>query len=115
MNASPDPVEARLDALVAALPLDRKIRLLSGATAWTTPAERAIGLRPLVMSEGPVGVRGLTWDERDVSHTVPSPTAMAASWDPELAGRLARLLAGECRRKGVDILLAPTINLHRTP
>ncbi|MCW2919439.1 MAG: beta-glucosidase [Actinomycetia bacterium] len=115
MSPSTDPVEARIDALVEALPLDRKTRLLSGATAWTTHAEPAIGLRPLVMSDGPVGVRGLTWDERDTAHTIPSPTAMAASWDTGLIERLARLLAGECRRKGVDILLAPTINLHRTP
>jgi beta-glucosidase len=115
MSPSPEPIEARIDALVAELPLDRKIRLLSGATAWTTHGEPAIGLRPLVMSDGPVGVRGLTWDERDTSHTLPSPTAMAASWDTDLVERLARLLAGECRRKGVDILLAPTINLHRTP
>ena len=115
MSDSTGPAETRIDALVSALPLDRKIRLLSGATSWTTHPEPAIGLRALVMSDGPVGVRGLSWDERDVSHNVPSPTAMAASWDTGLVGRVARLLASECRRKGVDILLAPTINLHRTP
>jgi beta-glucosidase len=107
--------DARVGALVSALPLDRKIRLLSGATAWTTHEEPAIGLRALVMSDGPVGVRGLTWDERDTAHNVPSPTALAASWDTGLVRRVGRLLAGECRRKGVDILLAPTVNLHRTP
>ncbi len=110
-----EPDEARIDALVAALPLERKVRLLSGATTWTTYAESSIGLRPIVMSDGPVGVRGLTWDERDTAHTVPSPTAMAATWDTGLVRRLARLLAGEARRKGVDVLLAPTVNLHRTP
>jgi beta-glucosidase len=115
MSDATGPAETRIDALVSALTLDRKIRLLSGATSWTTHAEPVIGLRALVMSDGPVGVRGLTWDERDFSHNVPSPTAMAASWDTDLIGRLARLLASECRRKGVDILLAPTINLHRTP
>ncbi len=108
-------MNADIDRLIARLPLDRKIRLLSGETNWTTYAEPAIGLRSIVMSDGPVGVRGLTWDERDVSHNIPSPTAMAASWDPGLVRRLARLLAGESRRKGVDVLLAPTINLHRTP
>jgi len=91
------------------------VRLLSGETSWTTYGEPAIGLRPMVMSDGPVGVRGLTWDERDWSACTPSATAMAASWDPELVDDLAGLLASEARRKGVDILLAPTINLHRTP
>ena len=46
---------------------------------------------------------------------MPSPTALAASWDVARVERVARLLAFECRRKGVDVLLAPTVNLHRTP
>jgi beta-glucosidase len=46
---------------------------------------------------------------------VPSPTALAATWDEERIERLGRLLAAECRRKGVDVLLAPTVNLHRSP
>jgi beta-glucosidase len=85
MSLASEALETRIDALIASLPLERKVRLLSGETSWTTYAETAIGLRPLVMSDGPVGVRGLTWDERDWSATTPSATAMAASWDPELA------------------------------
>jgi beta-glucosidase len=46
---------------------------------------------------------------------VPSPTALAATWDEALIERLGQLLAAECRRKGVDVLLAPTVNLHRSP
>ncbi|GAA3440398.1 glycoside hydrolase family 3 protein [Kutzneria kofuensis] len=46
---------------------------------------------------------------------LPSPTALAACWDPELARSVGRLLAQEARRKGVHVLLAPTVNLHRTP
>ena len=74
-----------------------------------------IGLRRLVTSDGPAGVRGETWDERNPSANVPSPTALAASWDPVRVERIGRLLASEARRKGVDVLLAPTVNLHRTP
>jgi beta-glucosidase len=115
MSGASEPLETRIDALIASLPLERKVRLLSGETSWTTYGEPAIGLRPMVMSDGPVGVRGLTWDERDWSACTPSATAMAASWDPKLVDDLAGLLAAEARRKGVDILLAPTINMHRTP
>jgi beta-glucosidase len=115
MSSASESLETRIDALIASLPLERKVRLLSGETSWTTYGEPAIGLRPMVMSDGPVGVRGLTWDERDWSACTPSATAMAASWDPKLVDELAGLLAAEARRKGVDILLAPTINMHRTP
>ena len=69
----------------------------------------------MVLSDGPAGVRGETWDERDTSANVPSPTALAATWDCERVEAIGRLLAHEARRKGVDVLLAPTVNLHRTP
>jgi beta-glucosidase len=97
------------------LGLEQKVRLLTGADFWSLHPEPAVGLRRLVVSDGPAGVRGETWDERDTSANVPSPTALAATWDEARIERLGRLLAAECRRKGVDVLLAPTVNLHRTP
>jgi beta-glucosidase len=99
----------------AVLTLEQKVRLLTGADFWSLYPEPAVGLRRLVVSDGPAGVRGETWDERDTSANVPSPTALAATWDEALVQRLGGLLAAECRRKGVDVLLAPTVNLHRTP
>jgi beta-glucosidase len=100
---------------LAALSLEQKVRLLTGADFWSLYAEPAAGLRALVTSDGPAGVRGVRWDEREPSANVPSPTALAATWDEARIERLGRLLAAECRRKGVDVLLAPTVNLHRTP
>ncbi|WP_371790002.1 glycoside hydrolase family 3 C-terminal domain-containing protein [Streptomyces sp. NBC_01471] len=107
--------DEELDALVAAMGQAAKVRLLTGASGWRTHAEPAAGLRALVTSDGPVGVRGESWDERETSLVLPSPTALAAAWDEELAAELGGLLAAEARHKGVDVLLAPTLNLHRTP
>src|SRR5215203_7523178 len=106
-----DELQARVDVLS----LQQKARLLTGADFWSLHPEPAAGLRRLVVSDGPAGVRGERWDERDTSANVPSPTALAASWDEALVEDLGRLLAFESRRKGVDVLLAPTVNLHRTP
>ena len=69
----------------------------------------------MVLSDGPAGVRGESWDERRTSANLPSPTALAASWDEALVERLGALLAAEARRKDVDVLLAPGVNLHRSP
>ena len=91
------------------------MRLLTGESFWSLNAEPAAGLRRLVVSDGPAGVRGEQWDERSTSANVPSPTSLAATWDEALVEELGRLLAFESRRKGVDVLLAPTVNLHRTP
>lgn len=101
--------------LLEKLDLGQKVRLLTGATTWRTHPEPAVGLRPLTLSDGPAGVRGESWDERESSLVLPSPTALAATWDEELITELGALLAAEARRKGVDVLLAPTLNLHRSP
>ena len=101
--------------VLAELTLEEKIHLLSGVDFWSLPGIERIGLGPLVMSDGPVGVRGTGWSPGDPSIALPSPTALAATWDPALAERAGRLLGSEARRKGVHMLLAPTVNLHRTP
>ena len=110
-----DHDEADLRGRVARLSTEQKIRLLTGADFWALYPEPDAGLRRVVLSDGPAGVRGETWDERDTSANVPSPTALAATWDCDRVGAIGRLLAAEARRKGVDVLLAPTVNLHRTP
>ncbi|MER7763574.1 glycoside hydrolase family 3 C-terminal domain-containing protein [Streptomyces sp. NPDC097619] len=117
-NRTTEEDRARTGAVEAALDkldLDTKARLLAGQDMWSLPALPEIGLGSLVFSDGPVGVRGVRWTADDPSVALPSPTALAAAWDPELARRAGRLLAQEARRKGVHVLLAPTVNLHRTP
>ncbi|MFD9003429.1 glycoside hydrolase family 3 C-terminal domain-containing protein [Streptomyces sp. NPDC059582] len=115
----PTPADAAREAVVEAalgkLGLDAKARLLAGQDMWSLPALPEIGLKSLVMSDGPIGVRGVRWTADDPSVALPSPTALAATWDPALARRAGVLLAQEARRKGVHVLLAPTVNLHRSP
>jgi beta-glucosidase len=101
--------------LLAALDLEDKVRLLTGADNWSTCPLPAIGLRPMVMSDGPAGVRGQTMDERNPSASLPCPSALGATWDPGLVREVAFALGTEARSKGVDVLLAPTINVMRTP
>ncbi|WP_328365288.1 glycoside hydrolase family 3 C-terminal domain-containing protein [Streptomyces sp. NBC_00445] len=110
-----DAREEVVEAALGRLGLDAKARLLAGQDMWTLPGLPEIGLKSLVMSDGPIGVRGVRWTADDPSVALPSPTALAATWDPELARRAGVLLAQESRRKGVHVLLAPTVNLHRSP
>ncbi|WP_370616651.1 beta-glucosidase family protein [Mumia sp. Pv 4-285] len=111
----PDSTDPSFDDLVARLSLEQKVRLLTGADFWALYDEPAVGLRRMVTSDGPAGVRGELWDERDTSANLPSPTALAATWDDALMTEVGHLLAAEARRKGVDVVLAPTVNLHRSP
>jgi beta-glucosidase len=104
-----------IEPVLGKLDLEEKVSLLAGQDFWSLPAIPRVGLRSLVMSDGPIGVRGTGWAPEDPSVALPSPTALAAAWDPALAVRAGRLLGQEARRKGVHVLLGPTVNLQRTP
>ncbi|WP_052848219.1 beta-glucosidase family protein [Streptomyces avicenniae] len=107
--------DAELARRVSALDLESKVRLLTGETLWTLPAEPRLGLLPVRMSDGPQGVRGTGDDPGATGLLAPAPSAVGASWDPELAQRLGALFGAEAIRKRTDIVLAPGINLQRTP
>ena len=114
-RASSSSDHARIAGLVERLDLAEKAQMLTGRDFWTTWPVEKIGLRRMLMSDGPSGVRGEVWDERDPSLNLPSGTALAASWDPAIARRYGAVAAVEARRKGVDMVLGPTVNLHRSP
>ncbi|MFJ4172237.1 glycoside hydrolase family 3 protein [Paenarthrobacter sp. NPDC089714] len=107
--------DQRLLGLLDKLTLEEKVHLLTGRDVWTTWPMEKIGLRRILVSDGPTGVRGEVWDERQPSMSFPSATAISSSWDPGIADRLGAASAVEARRKGVDVVLGPTINLHRSP
>lgn len=104
-----------LIALVAKLSTEEKVRLLTGEDAWSAYALPSIGLRKMVVSDGPTGVRGAEWDERDPSLSLPSATCLSSTWDRDALHTIGLLSAMEGRRKGIDVVLGPTINLHRSP
>ncbi len=104
-----------IDALVDSLTLDEQVSLLAGADFWhTVPIERA-GIPSMRVSDGPVGARGTRFGGGPPSIAVPCSTLLAATWDPELVRQVGQLLGREARAKGARVLLAPTVNLHRTP
>lgn len=94
--------------------LSQRVRLLTGANSWALHPLPSRDLRPIVLSDGPIGVRGVDEDD-SASAQLPSPSALAATWDRALLRTLGFLLATEARRKRVDVILAPVVNLQRTP
>jgi beta-glucosidase len=109
------PTDPRLLELLAKLTLEEKVLVLTGHDFWATWPLEKIGLRRILVSDGPSGVRGEVWDERSPSLNLPSATALGSSWDAAIARRYGNVAAVEARRKGVDVVLGPTINLHRSP
>ncbi|WP_153407532.1 beta-glucosidase family protein [Nocardia macrotermitis] len=106
---------ARIEELLAKLDTAAKVRLISGAGMFRMAGDAGIGLAEMPVSDGPSGVRGENWDEREPSVSLPSGTALAATWDRELLGEIGALIAAQARAKDVYAVLGPTVNLHRSP
>lgn len=103
-----------IDDLLALLTLEEKVSLLAGQDVWRLAGIERLGIPALVTSDGPAGVRGASFMSGR-SHSFPCETALAATWDPDLVHDIGVALGTEARQHGVDILLAPTVNLHRHP
>ena len=101
-------------ALVDELTLAEQVALLAGVDFWHTAGVERLGIPALRVSDGPVGARGTRFDG-PASLDVPCSTALAATWDPTLVERIGEVLGRETKAKGAGVLLAPTVNLHRTP
>jgi beta-glucosidase len=104
----------RVRDAIRQLPLADKVRLLTGSTPWALHSLPELALDSIVLSDGPIGVRGVD-EENTPSAQLPSPSAIAATWDLDLTSRLGTLVAREARRKHTDVVLAPVVNLQRTP
>jgi beta-glucosidase len=97
------------------LTLEEKAALAAGTDLWHTfPVER-LGIPVIKMTDGPVGARGAEYVGGPPSTCFPCGTALAASWDTDLVRRVGAALGDEAIAKGAHVLLAPTVNIHRTP
>ena len=100
--------------LLAELDLTTKVRLLTG-TSWFTFGDAAdVGVGEIRMSDGMTGVRGAKFHGGPLVTLFPGATSLSSSWDEDSAYQLGRLLADEARLRGVQLVLGPTANLHRS-
>ncbi|MBD8059199.1 glycoside hydrolase family 3 C-terminal domain-containing protein [Cellulomonas sp. JH27-2] len=97
------------------LTLEQALDLVTGADLSRT--REVEGVPSLTMSDGP---NGLAMNLPDFSGKVPatcfpSPGALAATWDIDLAEKVGSAIAAEARAAGADVLLAPSVNIRRSP
>lgn len=104
-----------IEQLISEMTTGEKIALLAGRDTWHTVAIPRLDIPAIKTSDGPNGVRGAWRDNTPPSITIPIGMALGATWNPALVEQATGLLAAEMKRKGAHILLAPTVNIHRTP
>lgn len=100
--------------LLKELTLDEKVTLLSGFDNWYTNKIERLNIPSIKMSDGPNGVRGDGTSGKS-SACFPCPILMGSTWNEDLFYEIGEALGEEANDKDVDVLLGPTINLHRHP
>ncbi|MDI9509253.1 MAG: glycosyl hydrolase [Clostridiales bacterium] len=115
--------EALIDDLLSQLTLEEKIGMIHGQGLFQTAGVPRLGIPPMKMSDGPMGVRNEfaldSWinvgTTDDYVSYLPSTSALASTWNRELAYRTGAVLGAEARGRGKDVILAPGINIKRSP
>ena len=107
--------QARIEALLDAMTVEEQIALLAGRDFWSTVPIERLGVPSIKVSDGPNGARGGGAFVGGVTAAAfPVGIALAASWDVDLIAAIGADLAREAKSKGARVLLAPTVNIHRS-
>jgi beta-glucosidase len=104
----------RIESLIGELTLEEKVSILSGSSAWHTTSVPRLNIPRVKMTDGPIGARGDSISGA-TSACFPSASCLSSSWDKENIENIARAIGIEAKSKDADVLLGPTINLHRHP
>ena len=105
----------RIETLVGAMTLEEKCFFVAGKNMWETLDIARLGIRSLKFTDGPAGVRGATWIDGTHTTYVPCGISLGATFDGALVERIGNILGAETHSKQSHVLLAPTMNISRSP
>jgi beta-glucosidase len=106
------PLRARAEDLLSRLTLEEKVGLMAGSAAFTLEGVERLGVPRIRVCDGPTGVRS---NEGEPATVFPVGVAMASTWNPDLVREASAAIAREALALDNRVVLAPTINIARTP
>src|SRR5512146_1619498 len=131
---SSESAEERTRQLLAAMTLDDELRLVFGyfstdapwkhyhrpvggveQSAGYVPGNRRLGIPALTETDAGLGVASQPGPHPNQATALPSGIATAATWDPKLAFIAGRMIGGEARQHGFNVMLAGGLDLVRDP
>jgi beta-glucosidase len=113
----------QIEKLISQLTLEEKVGMIHGNGFFTTKGVERLGIPPFKTSDGPRGVRkdfvNDEWKDIGLSYDyvtyLPCNSALASTWNRQLAYSTGKILGKEARGRGKDMILAPGVNIMRTP
>ena len=114
--------DREIDAIIAQMSLEEKVMMLHSKTIMSSEGVPRLGIQDIKYADGPFGVREelgdgfrpLGW-QLDSATYFPTGSALAATWDPDLAYDYGHGIGVEARLRGKDMMLGPAINIQRLP
>ena len=116
-------VEARIDDAMSRMTLDEKIAIIHAQSKFSSAGVPRLGIPELWTTDGPHGIRPeVLWDEwvqagwtNDKCVAFPALTALAATWNTDMAALYGKSIGEEARYREKDVLLGPGVNIYRSP
>jgi len=103
-----------MEETIKQLTLEEKVAMCAGAGMWYGTAVERLGIPALKMTDGPNGARGNGVSGK-TAVSFPVGAGLGSTWNRALLEEVGRALGQEAKTKSSQMLLGPTINLHRTP
>jgi beta-glucosidase len=114
--------KTRAKELVSKMTLTEKASLCSGLDTWNLKSIERLGLKSVMVADGPHGLRkqDSKADHLGLNKSVPAvcfPTASATacSFDRDLLYKIGAAMGEECLQENVSVLLGPGVNIKRSP
>ncbi|RBQ81833.1 hypothetical protein VDGD_21099 [Verticillium dahliae] len=103
------------EELLKELTLEKKVTLLSGRDFSTAAGVERLGIPPIRVADSVSGIRPAGIEADLTTASFPNTACYGSTWYAELLGRLGGELARQARMKSAQVVLGPTINIHRDP
>lgn len=111
-----------MSKLLEQMTLKEKCSIITGKDVWHTQEVKRLGIPSITLADGPSGLRKqaasgdhLGLNASTKATCIPSASTLANSWNIELAQQMGRVVGQDAREQDVQILLAPGINVKRSP
>ncbi len=105
----------QIESWLAQMTLEEKVAMAAGADMWHSTGVPRLNIPPFKMTDGPNGARGSSFGGEVHAACFPVGVCLGSTWNPDLVRQVGEALGQEVQSKSAHVLLAPTVNIHRSP
>ncbi len=122
-NKNEVALQNKISSIIKKMTLEEKIAMLHGNALFSSAGLKRLGIPELTCDDGPLGVREeikrFDWNSAnwttDSATFLPNGSAIAATWNPDMANEYGVVIGQEANARKKDVMLSPAFNICRMP